>query len=197
MKDNPSTLATAPLHNSTLDAPPPPFPSSASAASTDPRPAGSARPTPRAIFITTTESIPVTYPDVSSAVHAIHRIGAGTPGSADSETEGAPYDLILHVGVGHPGALKLEQRGRRYGYGSRDAANNLAPELDGKWGYVESEWDGVAAEGAEGEELRTRVHGEVVRKWVVGQGVEHLRLSEDAGEFIHAEEDGPPRNEGS
>jgi hypothetical protein len=95
------------------------------------------------------------------------------------------YDLIIHVGVGSPGQIRLEQRPRRYGYEQADVEGELAPveadvgaERKGRRrrGFVGREWDGA------GDDLRTGVCGEKVVRYLKAKGVECVELSEDGGE---------------
>lgn len=94
-----------------------------------------------------------------------------------------PPDVVIHVGVsGSDSAIRLEQRARKVGYLSPDAAGRSAPAegpegvTEGaRRGFVGEEWAGAP------EELRTRVDGVRVIERVKGRGVEYISLSEDAG----------------
>ncbi|KAK4054981.1 hypothetical protein OIO90_003322 [Microbotryomycetes sp. JL221] len=64
----------------------------------------------------TTQCITVTYQHAQHVVQHIH-----------SSTQ-QHYDLVLHVGVGLSGAIRLEQRARRLGYMKPDINNQYAPQ---------------------------------------------------------------------
>lgn len=179
IKDNPSYLATKHLGGTTISQAPPNF-SPTAPAPTASAPADPTSACARPIEITT-ECITVTYDYVNERVHALHGLA---PAKADDPAY-ADVDLFLHVGVGRPGMVKLEKRGRRYGYIKTDAQENLAPvagpEGHQRRGYVAPEWDGVADVGPDGEELWTNVNAGVVRDWVASKGVENIAESDDAG----------------
>lgn len=122
--------------------------------------------------------IPVLYSAVLAMVPPLHE-GRG---------EEEPYDIILHLGVAGPGGVKLEQRGRRWGYTKPDADGLLSDQEtrgkrregdEGPRGVPGKEWDGLG-EGEE-EELRTLVRCDTVTKYVAEQGV-RIRESDEAGE---------------
>lgn len=104
----------------------------------------------------------------------------------DQNQEKPPPDLVIHVGVSAgDSAIRLEQRARKFGYNSLDAAGILAPstrsedvEVEGaKRGFVGEEWEAAP------EELRTVLDADKVIRWVKSQGVAFISPSEDAGEF--------------
>ena len=174
-KVNPSYLATKGLDGTTLSEAPPPF-ASTEVTVPDDTVACPAFP-PRTILIST-ETIPLSYTSAEERRSSIHGL---------QREENPAYDLILHVGVDHPGTCKLEQRGRRHGYVQTDVDEKLAPVArlsgDEKRGFVADEWSNLAQVGPDGEELWSNVNSEVVKDWVTSMGVEHIRTSTDAGEF--------------
>ncbi|BGP17478.1 hypothetical protein JCM10213_004426 [Rhodosporidiobolus nylandii] len=106
--------------------------------------------------------LPVSYTSCASLVPALH-----TPTS--------PPDLIIHVGVGLPGGVQLEQRARKWGYEQPDVHGQLCAK-------VEKGRRGHAGDGA--NKLRTSVDGEKVLRAVKEKGVEKIELSEDAGLYL-------------
>ncbi|KAK4705858.1 pyroglutamyl-peptidase, partial [Phenoliferia sp. Uapishka_3] len=181
IRENPSTIATAPLNGTILTSPPPPLNSLA----ISPPHADAQSPNYSSISITT-ESIPTAYIDVNERVHKLH--GLSDAEDNDQAVAHEPYDLILHVGLGRSGTLCLEQRGRRYGYAKTDVDGKYAPiagpEGYQRQGYVSEEWDGLASVGPQGEEMRPKVNGVKVRDWVRSMGAEKIILSEDAGLYL-------------
>ena len=87
--------------------------------------------------------------------------------------------MIIHVGVGNEGAIRLEQRARKWGYEKLDVDGHLGPldEVENKRGFRGEDW--VECE----EELTTRIKGEETVKSAKRRGLEYVELSEDAGEF--------------
>ncbi|KAM0746524.1 peptidase C15, pyroglutamyl peptidase I-like protein [Meredithblackwellia eburnea MCA 4105] len=171
--ENPSHLATKDLDGTTLESPPEPInlPPGVSAPS-DPPTHDSPTSPPTPIHIKAV-NLPVTYKAVLDALEDIY--------SPTSER----YDLILHVGVGLPGGLKLEQRARRWGYNNNDAKGELAPMgKEGLRGYPGEKWDGLASSGPDGEEIRTVVQADKVIEFGRRNGVERLAKSEDAGVYL-------------
>lgn len=112
---NPSWLAVKPLHNRTIH---------------------SLNAHPRPVHITALQ-LPASYAAVLAAAPGIHARPPALPKSLDPSCVPAPpprggYDLVLHVGVAGPGAMRVEQRGRKHGYNSPDADDELCPvALDG------------------------------------------------------------------
>ncbi|GAA5832659.1 hypothetical protein JCM11251_001401 [Rhodosporidiobolus azoricus] len=163
---NPSWEAVKPLNKRLLTSPPPPLHSAGS-----PEDLASSSSRQRAIRLTSS-LLPVTYKAASSFVSLLHREGL--------DGSGRP-DLLIHVGVGLSGAVKLEQRARKWGYEKQDVEGEMAGVSgDGtsKRGCVVKELEGVQ------DELRTSVDGKRVLEWVKRKGVEHLDLSEDAGLYL-------------
>lgn len=157
--ENPSWLAVKPLEGITLTSPPPPLDATPIAATSSPR--------RRRPIVLSTSLLPVTYNSALTLVPPLHEKG---------------HDLIIHVGVGSPGEIKLEQRARRWGYEKEGADGEWAPQEKGEGGrrgFVGKEWD-------LGDELKTKVRGEEVVRSVRGRGVEHVGLSEDAGMSLAA-----------
>ncbi|KAI5475645.1 hypothetical protein MNV49_001107 [Pseudohyphozyma bogoriensis] len=118
--------------------------------------------------------VPVSYASVLTLVPTLHQPSPASPS----------YDLIIHVGVGSPGSLKLEQRGRRFGY-EKEGKEDKDGRLGG--GYEGEEWDNVVQWGHDGvEEVGTAVKGKKVvewmRKWGVAEG--EVTTSEDAGLYL-------------
>lgn len=164
--ENPSWLAVAPLTDTVLTSDPKPL---STPSSDPPRPSN---PAARAIAISTS-LIPVTYTSSLSLVPPLH-------------TTPASYDLVIHVGVGLNGKIRLEQRARRFGYNKKGVDGELAEKEkgeNGRRGFVGKKWE-VGSEKGEEEQLRTRVEGEKVLRWVRERGLEAVELSEDAGELI-------------
>jgi pyroglutamyl-peptidase len=121
----------------------------------------------------TTSLLPVSYSSCSTLVPPLH-----APLSSDAPPESTSRpDVVIHVGVGSPGGIKLEQRARKWGYEKKDVDGELAAiEQDSKRrGAAEERYKGVE------EELRTQVDGEKVRDWVKKMGFQEIELSEDAG----------------
>ncbi|GAA5949043.1 hypothetical protein JCM3765_003991 [Sporobolomyces pararoseus] len=114
--------------------------------------------------------IPVKYDSVLSQVPALHTAGF----------EGSRPNLVIHVGVGNEGAIRLEQRARKWGYEKLDVDGHLGPldEVENKRGFKGEDW--VECE----EELRTRIEGEEVIKSAKRRGIEYIELSEDAGLYL-------------
>jgi pyroglutamyl-peptidase len=150
----------------------------------------------------TTSQIPVMYsaaPPLVKAIHTVHRVSSSAIGDSSLALEPAntsssaslspppPPDLVIHVGVGLPHALKLEQRGRRWGYEKPGSDEKLAPREesrvtspppaeggDHRRGLVGAEWDSVA------DELQTRVRTRRVVESLRAQGLK-IDQSNDAG----------------
>ncbi|GAA5890030.1 hypothetical protein JCM6882_009207 [Rhodosporidiobolus microsporus] len=163
---NPSWEAVKPLNDTVLAAPPTPL--NLPAPRVDP-----ASPCPPSRPIRLTSSLlPVTYAAASKFVPLLHR--GGPDGSRRP-------DLVIHCGVGLSGAVKLEQRARKWGYEKQDVDGELATREEG--GGVRRGCTAQELEGAE-EELRTRIDGKRVQDWLKKSGVEHLDLSEDAGLYL-------------
>ncbi|GAA6025748.1 hypothetical protein JCM10207_009284 [Rhodosporidiobolus poonsookiae] len=137
----------------------------------DPSTSTSSPPTPprsssRPIRLTAS-LLPVTYSACTALVPALHH-AVPKP------------DLIVHVGVGLAGSVRLEQRARKWGYEKRDVDGELGPleERGKRRGCAGEELRGVA------EELRTQVAGEKVVDFLRRSGVEHVGLSEGAGLYL-------------
>ncbi|GAA5895935.1 uncharacterized protein JCM6883_001664 [Sporobolomyces salmoneus] len=124
---------------------------------------------PREIRLTSS-LIPVKYAAVLSQIPPLHSTGF----------EGSVPDLIIHVGVGLEGAIRLEQRARKYGFEKLDVDGQLGPldELENKRGFRGDEW--IEME----EELRTTITGERVVQSAKRRGLEFVELSEDAGLYL-------------
>ncbi|GAA5966348.1 hypothetical protein JCM21900_005139 [Sporobolomyces salmonicolor] len=161
---NPSWEAVRPLNETLLSAPPAPL---NGATSLDPpsESASSHRP-----IRLTASLLPVKYTSALSMVPALH---------ARTKPDFCP-DLIIHVGVGLEGAVRLEQSARKVGYEKPDADGEMArvDEETGRKGHVGVELKELAAE------LRTRIDGQRVVNWVREKGLEHVELSEDAGLYL-------------
>ncbi|GAA5911290.1 hypothetical protein JCM5296_004792 [Sporobolomyces johnsonii] len=161
---NPSWEAVRPLNDTLLSDPPAPLGDAALPAA-PPESASSHR-----SIRLTSSLLPVKYTSALSIVPALH---------AQTKPDFCP-DLIIHVGVGSEGAVRLEQRARKVGYEKPDADGEMAPfdKETGEKGYTGVEWREVAAD------LRTSVDGQRVVSWVRGKGLEHVELSEDAGLYL-------------
>ncbi|GAA5849342.1 hypothetical protein JCM8547_006519 [Rhodosporidiobolus lusitaniae] len=161
---NPSWEAVKPLHDTVLVSPP------------EPLDVSSSPPSFSSLSIRLTSSLlPVSYFAATSFIPLLH---AGGPAGKHRP------DLVIHIGVGLEGELKIEQIGRKWGYDKPDVNGELAPTEEG------SSWTGGRRGQAEKrfeeeeEELRTRVDGEKVLDWVRKRGLEHIDLSEDAGLYL-------------
>lgn len=171
IKHNPSWLAVEPLDGQILTESPPPLAGHAPTASA-PR-----RRSPRRPILLSTSLLPVEYTAVEHLAPRLQQ--------PDQNQEKPPPDLVIHVGVSAgDSALRLEQRARKFGYNSLDAAGKLAPstrsedaEVEGaRRGFVGEEWEAAP------EELRTVIDADKVIRWVKSQGVAFISPSDDAGE---------------
>ena len=151
---NPSWEAVQKLHDTILSSP-------SSSHSHDSNPTSHKR------IRLTSSLIPVKYSSVLSLVPALHTTGI----------EGSKPDLIIHVGVGLDGSIRLEQRARKWGYEKLDVEGQLGPfdEDENKRGFAGGEWMEMR------EELRTDVDGKMVVEKAKRRGVEHVDISENAG----------------
>ncbi|GAA6019855.1 hypothetical protein JCM11491_004842 [Sporobolomyces phaffii] len=115
--------------------------------------------------------LPVKYASVLSQVPPLHTTGTETSG---------PPDLILHVGVGREGAIRLEQRARKWGYDKLDVDGHLGPfdDAENRRGFAGDAW--IELE----EELATQVDGARVVASAKRGGVEHVDVSDDAGLYL-------------
>ncbi|KAH9929540.1 peptidase C15 pyroglutamyl peptidase I-like protein [Epithele typhae] len=111
-KENPSSLAVRPLHNTILYTEPPAelIPTDQATMITDEMEELLRR--PQQIHITTLE-LPVTYQAVLGAVPGFHILNG--------------YDFVFHVGVAGRGPLRIERVGHKNGYRMKDAAGEYAP----------------------------------------------------------------------
>lgn len=169
IKHNPSWLAVEPLDGDVLTEPPRPLSGHASIASP-------CRRSPRRPILLSTSLLPVEYTAVEHFAPQLQR--------RDQNEETPPPDLVIHVGVSAgDSAIRLEQRARKFGYNSLDAAGRLAPsshsgsaEGEGaRRGFVGEEWEAAP------EELRTVVDADKVIRSVKSQGVAFISPSDDAG----------------
>ncbi|KAM0791711.1 hypothetical protein ACM66B_003980 [Microbotryomycetes sp. NB124-2] len=160
-KQNPSWLAVEPLTNTTIEHRP--LPLSGLHDDHDHRPLDDHQ---RPIHITTT-LVPVTYEASNATTQRIH------------STE-QPFDLVVHVGVGLSGQIKLETRARKFGYDKPDVENLYAKENDlGQRGFVEQEFDSFETT------IKTDLDVYTVIEWCQSRGkVEHIMESEDAGLYL-------------
>ncbi|KAK4050614.1 hypothetical protein OIV83_003340 [Microbotryomycetes sp. JL201] len=165
-KQNPSWLAVEPLGGTTIQQRPRPLDTGGSATDgLDDVQCDNVNARPIHI---TTELVPVTYKASSAATKRIH--------SANSPK----YDLVVHVGVGLSGAIKLERRARKLGYDKADVDNELAPRNAlGQRGFVDSEFERFA------QEIRTDVNVDKVVAWCKTHGgVTQIKDSDDAGLYL-------------
>ncbi|KWU43780.1 peptidase C15, pyroglutamyl peptidase I-like protein [Rhodotorula sp. JG-1b] len=171
IKHNPSWLAVEPLNGEVLTGPPAPLSGHAASASR--------RRSPRRPILLSTSLLPVEYAAVEDLAPRLQR--------PDHDEETPPPDLVIHVGVSAgDSAIRLEQRARKFGYNSLDAAGRLAPssrsgDAEGKGarrGFVAEEWEAAP------EELRTVVDADKVIRWVKSQGVAFISPSDDAGLYL-------------
>lgn len=142
---NPSWLAVKPLNNTLIS------PEADLADSESPSAP------PRPIHISALQ-VATVYDAVLSTVPGFHTRPPVLPKSADSSLDPlqAPppegYDLVLHVGVAGPGAMRVETMAHKTGYRQPDAEGKMAPIVDGSLsGLPES-----AAEAGERERLGRR-----------------------------------------
>ncbi|GAA5957108.1 hypothetical protein JCM8115_003958 [Rhodotorula mucilaginosa] len=172
IKHNPSWLAVEPLDGQILTESPPPLFGHAPTAS--PR-----RRSPRRPILLSTSLLPVEYTAVEHLAPRLQQ--------PDHKEETPPPELVIHVGVSAgDSAIRLEQRARKFGYNSLDAAGNLAPstrsedvDVEGaRRGFVGEEWEAAP------EELRTVVDADKVIRWVKSQGVAFISQSDDAGLYL-------------
>jgi len=167
-KVNPSWLAVKPLHNTTLR-------------TTDDKP----------IHITSLE-VPTLYQSVLALAPSIHARPPVVPAPRDpAMAVAAPpldgYDFILHIGVmsrsGNP--IKLEQRGRKYGYDQDDAEGNMCEIVKEAEGAKGKPMRGFG-KGYEGfpEELFTPINCEKLVEHLKAGGMDQVALSVDAGLYL-------------
>ncbi|BGP09214.1 Pyroglutamyl-peptidase 1 [Rhodotorula toruloides] len=159
---NPSWEAVRPLHETTLSTEPLP-------AAHPPSDTPTSRVPSRPIHFSAS-FLPVEYDAVTRLAPALQEAG----------TNGDTPDLVVHVGVSSQDRqIRLEQRARKYGYDSTDAADKLADvAADGRRGFADEAWRDSP------EELRTRVDGKKVVGRLRAAGFEHVSLSEDAGLYL-------------
>ena len=85
---------------------------------------------PTRIHITSLH-VPVTYPAVLDIVPKLHARPPILPHTDPLFRHSRPpqdgYDLVIHVGVGRSGGLRVEKRARRWGYWGADADDGLCP----------------------------------------------------------------------
>jgi len=124
--ENPAWLSTAPLNGKILKHGKPqvdPQSNGRSSPSTDQR-------SPPDIHITSFE-LRVSYDFVLSVVGPLHAAPPTLPDSVlmpdAPPSQNGPFDLILHVGVGSSGRMRIEARARRFGYDLPDVDGALAP----------------------------------------------------------------------
>ncbi|PCH43683.1 peptidase C15 pyroglutamyl peptidase I-like protein [Wolfiporia cocos MD-104 SS10] len=164
-KLNPSWLAVKPLHNTVLH--------------TDAQ---------RPVHITSLE-VPTTYDAVLSVAPCIHARPPVLPAPADlalalarpPPPEG--YDFVVHVGVvSRSGtAMRMEQRGRKFGYDQEDAEGRLCPVVSGGEQPMRGFGEGYEAFP---EELWTSVDCPALVRHLGGGGLQHVTLSTDAGLYL-------------
>lgn len=118
----------------------------------EPRSSSSIGSSPRIIRFTASE-IPVTYSAAPRLVKAIHNghlsdsVNDASP--KDTQVLASKPDLVVHVGVGLPRALKLETQAQRWGYDKPGSDGQLAPVDDNvadhdskpRRGLIGREWD--------------------------------------------------------
>ncbi|GAA5889586.1 hypothetical protein JCM16303_006972 [Sporobolomyces ruberrimus] len=159
---NPSWEAVQRLHNTTLTKAPRPLDLTDTTPDSSP---SSFRP-----IRISSSLIPVRYSSVLSQIPQLHTTGF----------EGSSPNLIIHVGVGLEGKIRLEQRARKWGYEKLDVDGQLGPldELENKRGFKGEEWVEIE------EELRTRIDGNRVVECAKRRGIEEIELSENAGLYL-------------
>ncbi|TCD71417.1 hypothetical protein EIP91_010123 [Steccherinum ochraceum] len=181
---NPSWKAVQKLHNEVLytQSPVEPVTYHDQAVVAPPRPDAS-----HPIHITAFE-IATEYEAVLTKVPGFHARPPQLPAPADplfsvSRPPEKGYDFIMHVGVAPPGPLRLEKLGDKTGYNKADAAKLLAPvvgsHLDGK----EIRGFGVGYEKLS-EKLETQLNLDDLLQHLKGEGIEEVRISDDAGHYL-------------
>ncbi|GAA5848305.1 hypothetical protein JCM3766R1_004657 [Sporobolomyces carnicolor] len=128
--------------------------------------------TPKTIRIKS-HLVPVKYSAVLSQIPALH-----SAGGSDGRTP--PPDVLVHVGVGTEGKVRLEQRARKWGYDKLDVDGHLGPfdESENKRGFAGDEWIELDDELATTVDV-ARVVGDAKRR-----GLEHVETSHDAGLYL-------------
>ncbi|GJE99270.1 peptidase C15 pyroglutamyl peptidase I-like protein [Phanerochaete sordida] len=142
-------------------------------------PTTTARGHARTVRITVLE-VPVEYAAVLAVVPGLHAAPPVLPANALLHAHGLPaagFDFILHVGVAGPGGLALERRGHKLGYLRPDAAGALAPAVGATRGFAAG-YEGLPAE------LETQADVAGLQADLLASGVEHVRVSEDAGHYL-------------
>ncbi|KAF8334646.1 uncharacterized protein EI90DRAFT_2993553 [Cantharellus anzutake] len=124
---NPAWLSTAPLNGKVLRK----FEARLDTQSIDPVPS-TGQSLLSEIHIVSFE-LRVSYQHVLSVIEPLHATPPELPDSValpDSlPPQHRPFDLILHVGVGPAGGMRIEAMARRFGYREPDIDNELAPPV--------------------------------------------------------------------
>lgn len=130
----------------------------------------------------TTKKISVSYETVLKEVPAFQHLPPSSSSLMDSIDSSVSqpsisksYDLIVHVGVGESGAVKLEGLARKFTYDKLDVDSKLPPGSLGHRGYLGSEWAGSK------EILYTKLNRKKILKFCHSKGIESIAKSEDAG----------------
>lgn len=203
-KVNPSWVAVQPLDGETITAPdspvrsPRPGETPTGDAETPPGPEP-----PRPVHIRTS-LVPVTYSDSSRAVSRIHHVEPASPltqtdqsptvatGRGSGHESSARWDLVVHVGVGLPGAIRLERRARRFGYDKpgTDGQYARSDPVSGQRGFTGEEWDTLIdpsdpnRESDQQQQVTSKVNIDAVVKYARTHGVVSIEPSSDAGLFL-------------
>lgn len=128
----------------------------------------------------TTKEIPVSYKTVLEQVPTFQNLPPSTASISVDSSVSQPsisktYDLIVHVGVGGSGAVKLEGLARKFTYDKLDVESKFPPGEGSHRGFIGSEW-------AESKEvLYTKLNRNKILKFCQTKGVESIAKSEDAG----------------
>jgi len=153
----------------------------------------------RSIHITAVK-VPVVYSTVLSAVPPFHAsppqitlpVSNGADGRLPPPPQGG-YDFIFHVGVGHSGALAVEQLAHKTGYVRKDVDGELAPPIhaqnhpsDQKVLSKNPTVDRGFGKGYRefADELETSIDVNGLVAHLKQRGHKHVRLSLDPGRYL-------------
>ncbi|GAA5930248.1 uncharacterized protein JCM15063_004755 [Sporobolomyces koalae] len=120
--------------------------------------------------------LPVKYAAVLSQIPTLH----SSTHTTTTTSSGKSPDLIIHVGVGLEGRIRIESRARKWGYNQLDVEGHLAPLDDGEnqRGFAGNEWIELQ------EGLETTINIDTVVEAAKRRGVQHIETSRDAGLYL-------------